>query len=106
MNAIKRIIEHFTYKHPQLDDAVKYARHTDRYTMQSICVSIAVPTGNYVQPIDQTKETIALLLAKEIVKSDAVQLRSSIGVDRYTKKETYCIYVAKELIKDVVSISG
>jgi len=107
MKFIKELIRRWSYPNPMARQYIQQGIGlTDRYTMHRICVSIAVPTGNYIQPIEQTKETIALLLAKEIVKADAVQLRSSIGVDRYTKKEMYCIYVAKELIKDTVSLSG
>ena len=102
MKFIKELIRHWSYPNPMAKQYIQQGSGlTDRYTMQRICVSIAIPTGNYVQPIEHTKDTIALLLAKEIVKADAVQLRSSIVVDRYTKKETYYIYVAKELIKDI-----
>ena len=107
MKFIKELIRRWSYPNPMARQYIQQGSGiTDRYTMHRICVSIAVPTGNYIQPIEQTKETIALLLAKEIVKEDIMQLRYSEQINKYTKKETYYIYVAKELIKDVVSISG
>lgn len=74
---------------------------TDRYTMQRMCVSIYTPKNPSMKSKEDTNETIALLLAREIIKADAIQLRSSTSAGLFFNKETYYIYVAKTLVKEI-----
>ena len=104
MKSIKKLIKRFSHDSEQVNDVAKYKSQykelSDRYTMQRICVAINVPKV-YKKSKKEINDIIALMLAKEIVKANAVQLRSSTSAGLFFNKETYYIYVAKELVKDV-----